>query len=115
MLLYENSIPCRVTLLGNCGTDLRPRKEINRFLFSRDQYGTAAFVRWGIERGELRSDVDPEMIVSLVDWMMGNFQVALLTEELDHGLFRRGTGQPEKIRARIDQFIKILRGATGGR
>ncbi len=101
--------------LGNYGTDLRLRKEINRFLFSRDQYGTAAFVRWEIERGEVCSDVDPEMIVSLVDWMMGNFQDALLTEEIDPGLFRLGTGRPEKIRARIDQVIKILRGATGGR
>ena len=76
--------------LGNDGTDLRLRKEINRFLFSRDQYSTAAFVRWEIERGEVCSDVDP-------------------------GLFRLGTGRPEKIRARIDQVIKILRGATGGR
>ena len=113
--LSENWIPYRVTLLGNYGTDLRLRREINRFLFSSDHYGTVSFVRWGIERGQVRSDIDPEMIVSLVDWMMGNFQDALLTEELDPGLFRRRAGQPEKTRERIDQFIKVLRGAIGGR
>ena len=113
--LSENWVPYRVTLLGNYGTDLHLRKEINRFLFSRDPYGTISFVRWGIERGQVRSDIDPEMVVSLVDWMMGNFQDALLTEELDPGLFRRRAGQPEKTRERIDQIIKVLRGAIGGR
>jgi AcrR family transcriptional regulator len=113
--LSENWIPYRVTLLGNYGTDLRLRREINRFLFSGDPYGTISFVRWGIERGQVRSDIDPEMIVSLVDWMMGNFQDALLTEELDPGLFRRRAGQPVKTDERIDQFIKVLRGAIGGR
>ena len=29
------------------------------------------------------------MIVSILDWMMERFQDALLTEELDPGLFRR--------------------------
>ena len=30
------------------------RQEINRFLRERDPYGTAAFVRMGVERGEVR-------------------------------------------------------------
>ncbi len=114
-LIHEDWVPYRVTLLGNYGTDLRLRREINHFLVSQDPYGTAAFVRLGIERGEVRSDMEPEMIVSMVDWMMERFQDALLTEELDPGLFRRHGGAPDRTRARIDQFLKLLRGAIGRR
>src|SRR5215468_39695 len=55
-LVRENWVPYRVALLGNYGTDLRLRQEINRFLRDRDPYGTAAFVRMGVERGEVRDD-----------------------------------------------------------
>ncbi len=112
-MLREDWIPYRVTLLGNYGSDLSVRREINRFLVSEDPYGTNAFVRWGIERGEVRDDVPREMVVSLVDWMMGSFQDALLTEELDPGLFRRRMGAPERAAARIEQFMTVLRDAVG--
>lgn len=112
-MLHEDWIPYRVTLLGNYGTELRLRREINRFMVSEDPYGTNAFVQWGIERGEVRGDVPQEMIVSLVDWMMNSFQDALLTQELDPGLFRRGAARPERAAARIDQFVKLLRSAIG--
>jgi AcrR family transcriptional regulator len=112
-LLHEDWIPYRVTLLGNYGSHLRLRREINRFLVEEDPYGTNALVRGGIERKEVRDDVPTEMIVSLVDWMMGSFQDALLTEELDPGLFRRHAGEPERAAARIDQFMKLLRSAIG--
>lgn len=112
-LVRENWVPYRVSLLGNYGTDLRLRQEINRFLRERDPYGTAAFVRMGIERGEVRPDVDPEMIVSLLDWTVERFQDALLTEELDPGLFSRQGKNPEKTAARIDQFLALLQGAVG--
>ncbi len=65
------------------------KREINRFLISEDPYGTVDFVRFGLERGELRKDIDIEMIVSIIDWMMERFQDALFTAELDPGLFRR--------------------------
>jgi hypothetical protein len=72
-----------------------------------------AFVKTGIERGELRSDIDIEIIVSVLDWTMERFQDALLTEELDPGLFRRN-GQPaDQKDARIVQFLEVLRGAIG--
>ena len=112
-LVREDWAPYRVTLLGNYGTDSRLRREINRFLVSRDPYGTAAFVRWGVERGELRGDIDLEMLVSLVDWTMDRFQDALLTEELDPGLFRRHGSRPERTNARIEQFLELLRSAIG--
>src|SRR5690349_4471392 len=110
-MVRENWIPYRLTLLGNYGTDLRLRQEINRFLRERDPYGTAAFVRMGIERGEVRSDIDEEMIVSLLDWTIERFQDALLTEELDPGLFTRQANRAEKTAARIEQFIELLHSA----
>jgi AcrR family transcriptional regulator len=110
-LVRENWIPYRVALLGNYGTDLRVRHEINRFLRERDPYGTAAFVRMGVARGEVRSDIDEEMIVSLLDWTVERFQDALLTEELDPGLFTRQANRAEKTAARIDQFMELLHGA----
>src|SRR6202166_145833 len=57
-LMHEDWIPYRISLLGNYGTDLVLKREINRFLISEDPYGTVAFVRFGIDRGELRQDMD---------------------------------------------------------
>lgn len=112
-LLREDWIPYRISLLGNYGTDLVLKREINRFLIAEDPYGTVAFVRFGLERGELRKDMDVEMIVSILDWTMERFQDALLTAELDPGLFRRQGEMPEKKEARILQFLAVLRRAVG--
>ena len=112
-LISEDWIPYRVSLLGNYGTDLTLKKEINRFLLAEDPYGTVAFVRFGLQRGELRHDLDQEMMVSILDWTMERFQDALLTEELDPGLFRRQGDPAEKKEARIGQFLDVLRRAIG--
>lgn len=112
-MLHEDWIPYRIALLGNYGTDLVLKREINRFLITEDPYGTVAFVRFGIERHELRSDMDIEMIVSILDWMMERFQDALLTAELDPGLFRRQGELPEKKEARMQQFLAVLQRAIG--
>jgi TetR/AcrR family transcriptional regulator len=112
-LVHEDWIPYRVSLLGNYGTDLSLKREINRFLLAEDPYGTVPFVRFGMERNELRRDLDQEMAVSILDWTMERFQDALLTEELDPGLFRRAGDPQEKKEARIAQFLDILRRAIG--
>lgn len=112
-LLREDWIPYRVALLGNNETDLGLRREINRFLSTRDPYGTVAFVRWGQERGEVREDVELAMLVSVLDWTVERFQDALLTEELDPGLFRRHGTAPDDKAARVQQFLKVLRSAIG--
>lgn len=112
-LIHEDWIPYRVSLLGNYGTDLVLKREINRFLLAEDPYGNVDFVRFGLQRGELRRDLDLEMSVSILDWTMERFQDALLTEELDPGLFRRQGGAAEKKEARIAQFIEVLRRAIG--
>ena len=111
-LVREDWIPYRVALLGNYGVDLSLKREINRFLQTEDPYGSAAFVRLGIARGEVRSDVDSTLTVSILDWTMERFQDALLTEELDPGLFPH-PADAEKNKARIDQFLLVLHGAIG--
>ena len=111
-LVREDWIPYRVALLGNYGVDLALKREINRFLLAEDPYGSTAFVRLGIARGEVRSDIDPALIVSILDWTMERFQDALLTEELDPGLFPH-PADPAKNQARINQFLLVLRGAIG--
>jgi TetR/AcrR family transcriptional regulator len=112
-LLHEDWIPYRISLLGNYGTDLVLKREINRFLIAEDPYGTVAFVRFGLARGELRKDMDVEMIVSILDWTLERFQDALLTAELDPGLFRRPGEMPEKKEARIGQFLALMQRAVG--
>jgi len=111
-LIHEDWVPYRVSLLGNYGVDLALKREINRFLLAEDPYGSAAFVQMGITRGEVRSDIDSALIVSILDWTMERFQDALLTEELDPGLFPH-PADPKKNEARINQFLLVLRGAIG--
>jgi hypothetical protein len=53
------------------------------------------------------------MIGSILEWTMDRFQDALLTEELDPGLFRKQGPMPERKEARIDQFVALLRRAIG--
>src|SRR6201998_2382955 len=112
-LVHEDWIPYRISLLGNYGTDMVLKREINRFLLSEDPYGTASFVRFGVERHELRDDLDLEMMVSIIDWMVERFQDALLTAELDPGLFRRQGELAEQKEERIQQFLAVLRRAIG--
>ena len=45
-LVHEDWIPYRISLLGNYGTDLALKREINRFLMTEDPYGTVAFVKF---------------------------------------------------------------------
>ncbi|MGC2247307.1 MAG: hypothetical protein WA609_11950, partial [Terriglobales bacterium] len=78
-----------------------------------DPYGWREFVNFGMLRGDLRSDLDVDMMGSILEWTMDRFQDALLTEELDPGLFRKTGPVPEKKEARIEQFLELLRRAIG--
>ena len=112
-LIAEDWVPYRVALIGNYGTDLKLKRDINRFLVSEDPYGTLDFVEEGVRRGELRDDVDVEMLASIVDWLMERFQDALVTEELDPGLFHRHANQPHRTQRRFSEFVEIVRSAIG--
>jgi len=112
-LIQEDWVPYRVALIGSYGTDLKLKRDINRFLLSEDPYGTLDFVEFGVRRGEVRNDVDAELIASMLDWLVERFQDALVTEELDPGLFHRRTDEPHRRQLRIRQFTELLRTAIG--
>jgi AcrR family transcriptional regulator len=113
-LINEDRVAYRVAVVGNYGTDLALRREINRFLLSEDPYGTLEFVEWGQARGEVRNDVEAEVLASMIDWLSSSLQDALVTEELDPGLFHRLRAEPERRRTRIEQFSELLRSAVAG-
>jgi AcrR family transcriptional regulator len=114
-LVTEDRVAYRVALVGNYGADLPLRREINRFLLSEDPYGTLEFVEWGQAGGEIRSDIEAEVLASMVDWWSGSLQDALVTEELDPGLFHRLRGDPDRRRTRVEQFAELLRSALAPR
>jgi AcrR family transcriptional regulator len=114
-LIREDWVPYRVTLLGNYCSSLQLRREITQFLLREDPYGTRAFVQFGVDRGEIRRDIDMRMVVSLVDWLMDRFQDAAVTEELDPGLFGSAAQSPPMRDVRVQEFVELLRSAIGAR
>jgi len=114
-LIQGDWIPYRVALVGNYGTDLGLRREINRFLVSEDPYGTLEFIEFGVGREDLRADLDVEMAASMLDWLASGFQDALVTKELDPGLFHRHPDPEQRRAIRIEQFVDLLRRAIGSR
>jgi AcrR family transcriptional regulator len=107
--LAEAWIPNRVAMIGRYDTGLGLRWPIDRFMRSEDPYGTLEFVEFGVRRGEIRKDVDVEMIASMLDWLAERFQDVLGSEELDPGLVHRKPFQPERRETRIREFIEVLR------
>lgn len=111
--LTEQWVANRVAMIGRYDTGLGLRRPIDRLMRSEDPYGTLEFVEWGQQRGEVRADLDLEMIVSILDWLSGSLQDALVSEELDPGLFHRRQPQPERRRVRIEDFAALLESAIG--
>jgi len=105
-LIAEDPVPNRIAMVGRHDTGLGLRRPIERFMRSEDPYGTLEFVEYGIRTGEVREDVDVEMIASTLDWLAERFQDALASEELDPGLIHR---RPERRGMRIKEFVEVLR------
>ncbi len=55
------------------------------------------------------------MIVSMVEWLMDRCQDAMVTEELDPGLFGDRTHPPDEQDRRVSEFIELLRSAVAAR
>jgi AcrR family transcriptional regulator len=106
-LVASDPVPNRVALIARYDTGLDIRRPVDRYMRSEDPYGTLDFVEFGVKRGEIRDDVDAEMIASILDWMAERFQDALVSEDLDPGLIHR---QPERRPMRIKEFVEVLRG-----
>ena len=108
----QDWVPNRVAMIGRYDTGLGLRRPIDRFMRSEDPYGTLEFVEFGVRRGEVRSDVDVEMLASMMDWLAERFQDALVSEDLDPGLIHR---TPERRTMRIREFVEVLRGGIEDR
>lgn len=106
-LVAADPVPNRIALIGRYDTGMGLRRPIGRFMHSEDPFGTLEFVEFGVERGEVRHDVDTEMLAATLDWMAERFQDALVSEELDPGLIHR---HPERRGMRIKEFVEVLRG-----
>ena len=108
----QDWVSSRVAMIGRYDTGLGLRRPIDRFMRSEDPYGTLEFVEFGVTRGEVRSDVDVEMLASMLDWVAERFQDALVSEDLDPGLIHR---TPERRAMRIKEFVEVLRGGIEAR
>jgi AcrR family transcriptional regulator len=111
--LAEAFVPNRVAMIGRYDTGLGLRRPIGRFMRSEDPYGTLEFVEFGVRRGEIREDVDVEMIASMLDWVAERFQDALGSEDLDPGLVHRKPFRADRREVRIREFTDLLRGGIG--
>ena len=112
--LTEQWVANRVAMIGRYDAGLGLRRPIDRLMRSEDPYGTLEFVEFGVRRGEIRDDVDVEMIASMLDWVAERFQDALGSEELDPGLVHRQPFQPERRDMRIREFLELLRTGIAG-
>jgi AcrR family transcriptional regulator len=113
--LAEAWVQNRVAMIGRYDTGLGLRRPIDRFMRSEDPYGTLEFIEFGVRRGEVRSDVDAELIASMLDWLAERFQDALGSEELDPGLVHRKGFTPERRTERIREFLEVLRTGIAAR
>jgi AcrR family transcriptional regulator len=105
-------VPHRIAQIGRYDTGLGLRRPIDRFMRSEDPYGTLEFVEFGVRRGEVRGDVDVEMLASMLDWLAERFQDALVDAELDPGLIHR---RPERRGMRIREFLEVVRSGIEAR
>ena len=105
-LVASDPIPNRISLIGRYDTGLEMRRSIARFMHSEDPFGTLEFVEFGVDRGEVRDDVDIEMLAATIDWLAERFQDALVSDQLDPGLIHR---HPERRGMRIKEFVEVLR------
>ncbi len=49
----------------------------------------------------------------MVDWLADRFQDALVTDELDPGLFHRRASSPTISNQRIEEFMRVIRDGMG--
>jgi AcrR family transcriptional regulator len=110
-MIHEDWIPYRVVLIGSYCADLQLKREIGKYMQREDPYGTREFVQFGVERGEVRRDIETELIISLVGWLIDRCQDAIVTEELDPGLFGYFTQSAQIREQRVAQFVELLRSA----
>ena len=113
-LREHHDVHYKVMLLGNYGSDMSIKKRISRFLQQEDPLELKAFVKMGLDRGELRKDVDAELIASIIESTVERFQDSLAMADTHPDLFHTSSnGHAKGHKQRIDEFILVLQGAIG--
>jgi len=111
--LEKYRVPYRIVLLGNYGSDLNLKKRITRFVGTEDPLGAAEFVKMGLERGEIRTDIDQFLITSFLECTFERMHDFLITAEVDPELFHRSASSNGNTERMIEHFVVVLRGAIG--
>lgn len=114
-LSKEERVGFGLWLVANYGAGLDVKREISRLFRTEDPAGVLPFVRLGVERGEVRDDLDVDLIARTVDILVHAFEEAGFAEGIDHGLFRKSGGPDEVIPDRVDQYLELIRSAIGKR
>ena len=113
-LREQHDVQYKVMLLGNYGSDMNIKKRISRFLRHEDPLELKALVRMGIERSEIRKDVDAELVASFLESTLERFQDSLLMAEHDPDLFHpHRDGNSKSREDHIEEFVRVLQGAIG--
>lgn len=112
-LAGEQFEPYRMELLGRYGSDVELQGRINRFWLSEDPDKTLDFIDFGVERGEVRRDLDPYIIAAMIDWVAEGLQRSVAAEEFDRGLFHGRADPDERRRRAADTIVAALRRAFG--
>jgi AcrR family transcriptional regulator len=112
-LLTDASTAYSVMLVGDYDTDLAIKRELTRYRRESDPGQARRLVEEAIQKGELRDDVEPALLSSILEWLLYRFQDALLREELDPGLVGHDGALEERARDQMDQFLAVLESAIG--
>jgi AcrR family transcriptional regulator len=112
-LAGEQFEPYRMELLGRYSSDVELQGRINRFWLSEDPDKTLDFIDFGVERGEVRRDLDPYIIAAMIDWVAEGLQRSVAAEEFDRGLFHGRADPDERRRRAADTIVAALRRAFG--
>ncbi|MEE9219656.1 MAG: TetR/AcrR family transcriptional regulator [Acidobacteriota bacterium] len=114
-LSREDWIGYRLWIVGNHAAGLDVKHEISRLLRAEDPPGALAFIRFGIERGQVRTDLDPLLLAKTLDLLMDGFMDARFAEECDPGFFRNNGNQEQSLPDRADECVELIRSALGKR
>jgi AcrR family transcriptional regulator len=110
----QHRVHYAVMLVGNYGSGMAVKKRIVRFLRQEDPRGLKALITAGLDGGELRRDVHPELIASIVESTVERFQDCLTMSESHPELFHSSSYGHDKGNTQgIDEFVMVLRDALG--
>jgi AcrR family transcriptional regulator len=111
-----DTIPYRIYYLGRFCSDMSVHRAITAFMRAEDPERTLEFVEFGMDKGEIASDLSPYLVAAFIDWVIDGFESSRFADEFDRGgIFRRGPACAERSERAIHDMIDVLRRALGPR